>query len=91
MVLGTSSVGGPPPLPGTILLRIWDVLSCCLSSRDMSGFRNVISATTAATATSDVAVGLSYHFVFYRGSQNQDELSPNVVRESILVYRSKQV
>ena len=89
MVLGTSSVGGPP-LPGTIH-RIWDVLSCCLSSRDMSGFRNVISATTAATATSDVAVGLSYHFVFYRGSQNQDELSPNVVRESILVYRSKQV
>ena len=57
----------------------------------MSGFRNVIStATTAATAlnNSDVAaVGLSY-FVFYKGSQ--DELS-DVVRESILVYRSKQV
>ena len=57
----------------------------------MSGFRNVIStATTAATAlnNSDVAaVGLSY-FVFYKGSQ--DELS-DVVQESILVYRSKQV
>ena len=59
----------------------------------MSGFRNVIStATTAATAlnNSDVAaVGLSY-FVFYKGSQYQDEFL-DVVRESILVYRSKQV
>ena len=89
MVLGTSSVGGPPAQSQSSY--IWDVLSCCLSSRDMSGFRNVISATTAATAPSDVAIGLSYHFVFYRGSQYQDEFSSNVVRESILVYRSKQV
>ena len=59
---------------------IWDVLSCCLS-----GFRNVIPATTAATARSVVAI--RGPFVFYKGSRWALRCWP----KSVLVYRSKQV
>ena len=45
---------------------IWDVLSCCLS-----GFRNVIPATTAATARSDVAMREGHLY----STRVQDELS----------------
>ena len=67
MALGTSSVGGPqrgghtlnPPISG-----MFSAVACL----GLAGFRNVIPATTAATARSDVAIGPSY-FVFYKGSR----------------------
>ena len=64
MALGTSSVGGPPAQSQSSY--IWDVLSCCLS-----GFRNVIPATTAATAQSDVAMREGHLY----STRVQDELS----------------